>query len=683
MAKLKAIRPPVAPKKATAFHHHNDLRVDNYFWLKNIKDPETKKYIKAENKYSEKMLEPLKKFKEKLFKELKSTINENETSAETPVDDWLYFSQVKKGLQYKSYYRKPKKGGRPELLLDCNKLAKGKKYFSLGVFEISPNHQWLAYAVDFSGNEKYTIHFKNLVTGKILKKKITEASDNLVWANDNQTVYYSELDDNHRPHKAFRYDITADQKGSLIYEEKDQKHFVGVSKTSDHQWILIETSGVVTSEVWFGSADNPEAKFSCIAARQENHEYSVNSRAGYFYIRSNENAINFKLMVAKIERYQKDEWIEFIPEDQSALFRGFFVFDNFLALNYFRNALPEVKIYNFEKEKYSSIRFKEKAFSLSFVGNEEFKSQKLRMVIESPVTPEEIIDYDMLTRRSKIVKAQRVKNFKSTQYKCERIMIPSHDGKKIPVTIFYKKGFKKNGKQPLMLFGYGSYGAIIQPNFIRRSLPLLNRGFAFAIAHIRGGQELGRSWYEDGKFLNKKNTFHDFISTTKWLIQKKWTSANKMAIMGGSAGGMLMGAVINMYPELFKVCVAHVPFVDVINTMLDDSLPLTKMEYKEWGDPNNKKFYEYMKSYSPYDNVKSQRYPHLLITGGLHDFRVTYWEPTKWAAKLRELKVGEEVLLLKIKTAAGHFGASGRFNYFKEEAEALAFIIKYLDLPLK
>ena len=262
-------------------------------------------------------------------------------------------------------------------------------------------------------------------------------------------------------------------------------------------------------------------------------------------------------------------------------------------------------------------------------------------------------------------------------------MIPSHDGKQIPVTIFYKKGFKKNGKQPLMLYGYGSYGAIIQPSFIRSSLPLLNRGFAYAIAHIRGGQDLGRVWYENGKFLNKKNTFHDFISTADWLVQKKWTSSNKLAIMGGSAGGMLMGAVTNMRPDLFKVCVAHVPFVDVINTMFDDSLPLTKMEYKEWGDPHVKKYYDYMKSYSPYDNIKPQRYPHMLITGGLHDFRVTYWEPTKWTAKLREMKMGDELILLKIKMAAGHFGASGRFDYFKEEAEALGFIIKYLDLPLK
>ena len=683
MSHKKAFLPPVAPKKTMTFHQHNDNRSDDYYWMRDLKDPDTKKYINAENKYADVTLSPLKEFKEKLFKELKSTINENETSAATPVDQWLYFSQVKKGQQYKVYYRKLKKGGKAQMLLDGNRLAKGKKYFSLGAFEISPNHEWLAYAVDFSGNEKYTVHFKNLSTGKVLKKTIKDISDNIVWANDNETLYYSLLDENHRPYQALRFNIHSDKKGRLVYEEKDAKHFVGVGKTSDLQWILIDASGSVTSEVWFASSNDPEAEFKCIAVRQEGHEYSVNARHSYFYIRSNESATNFKLMIAPVDHFQKNQWIEFIPEQKDALFRGCLLFENFMVLTHFRNALPEVKIYNFEKEKYSSVKFKEKAFSLSFVGNEEFKCRSLRMLIDSPVSPEKIVDYDMISGRTKIVKAQKVNKFKSSNYQCERLMIPAHDGKKIPVTIFYKKGFKKNGLQPLMLYGYGSYGAIIQPGFIRRSLPLLNRGFAYAIAHIRGGQDLGRSWYEDGKFLNKKNTFHDFISVADWLVQKKWTSPAKLAIMGGSAGGMLMGAVTNMRPNLFQVCVAHVPFVDVINTMFDDTLPLTKMEYKEWGDPYDKKFYDYMKSYSPYDNVKHQRYPNFLITGGLHDFRVTYWEPTKWAAKLREFKTGHETLILKIKMAAGHFGASGRFDYFKEEAEALAFIIKYLGLPLK
>lgn len=683
MAQKKNVLAPMAPKKPKTFHQHKDLRTDPYFWLRDLKDPDTKKYINAENKYSEAQLEPLNDFKEKLFKELKSSINENETSAATPVDEWLYFSKVKKGQQYKAYYRKLKKGGRPQLLLDSNKLAKGKKYFSLGTFEVSPNHQWLAYAVDFSGNEKYTVHFKNLTSGKILKKSIKDVSDNVVWANDNETLYYSQLDENHRPDKAFRYNINSAAKGTLIYEEKDQKHFVGVGKTSDHQWILIESSGAITSEIWFGSANENKPSFECFLPRKEGHEYSIGSRQGYFYIRSNENATNFKLMIAPMDRIDKKNWIEFIPEGKESLFRGFMLFEGFLVLAYFKNALPVVKIYNFQKERYSDVKFKENAFSLSFIGNEEFNCRQLRMLIESPVSPETIIDYDMLTARTSVVKTQKVNKFKSSDYKCERLMIPSHDGKKIPVTVFYKKGFKKNGQQPLMLYGYGSYGAIIQPSFIRRSLPLLNRGFAYAIAHIRGGQDLGRAWYEDGKFLNKKNTFHDFISVADWLVEKKWTNPKKMAIMGGSAGGMLMGAVVNMRPDLFQVCVAHVPFVDVINTMFDDTLPLTKMEYKEWGDPNDKKFYDYMKSYSPYDNVKAQRYPNMLITGGLHDFRVTFWEPTKWTAKLRELKTGDETILLKIKMAAGHFGASGRFDYFKEEAEALAFIIKYLDLPLK
>jgi oligopeptidase B len=677
-------KPPVAPEKETQLSYHGQKTVDSYFWLKNIQDPDTLKYIKAESKYTSEVLAPLRPLEGKLFKELKATINENDMSVPVPIGSWLYFSRVKKGLQYSIYYRKPRSGGREQLLLDCNQLAQGKKYFALGAWAVSPDQNWLAYGTDCSGNETYTIYFKNLKTGQVLREKIEKAAGDIVWCEDNRTVYYTELDENHRPHRVLRRRLGDKSAAQVVFSEQDQKHFVGLHKSSDEKWILISTAGQVTSEVWFASSLDPETSFECVEPRKEGREYTVDSRDGLFYIRTNEGAVNFRLMVTSVYQPGFKNWIEFISEDPEGLLRRFLLFQNFLVLFKFKRALPEVVIYDFAKEKYSQVAFKEKAFALSLdSGNEEFDSPYLRMTIQSPVLPETTIDYDMRNGKRKVLKQTKVKGYRSADYKCERLMVPSHDGKEIPLTIFYKKGFKKNGKAPVLLYGYGSYGSVMQPNFRRTALPLLKRGFAYAIAHIRGGQELGRQWYEDGKYLKKKNTFHDFISVSDWLIQKRWTTPQKLAIMGGSAGGMLMGAVINMRPELYQVCVAHVPFVDVINTMFDDSLPLTKIEYKEWGDPHDKKFYEYMKSYSPYDNVKSKRYPNLLITGGLHDFRVTYWEPTKWAAKLRKLKTGNETLLLKIKTSAGHFGASGRFDYLKEEAEALAFIIRYLDLPLR
>lgn len=682
--KPRTAQAPMAPKKPKVFSHHGDSLTDNYHWLKDIKDPDTLKYIKAENKYAESQLKELRPFQEKLFKELKKTVNEYDISAPVVKGPWVYYSKVQKGQQYRAHYRKPLKGGKPQLLLDQNSLAKGKKYFSLACFEVSPDQNWLAYACDFSGNETYSIFFKNLSTGKVLRSRLEKASGDLEWANDNKTVYFSELDENHRPHKVKRWRIDGAKTAETVFSETDPQHFVSVGKSSDREWILIHSGGQITTEAWFASANEASPEFQCIQPRIEGHDYSVDAREGLFYIRTNDKALNFKLAVTSISRPAKRHWMDFVAEDKEALLKGFLIYQNHLVLSRFRNALPEVLIYDFAKEKYSSLKFKDKAFSLSLGSwGAEYETSILRYVIESPVQPSLAVDYDMNTGRRKIIKEEKVSGFKKADYSCERVFVPAHDGKKIPVTLFYKKGLKKNKKNPVLLYGYGAYGIIIQPGFIRRSLPLIKRGFIYAIAHIRGGQDLGRQWYEDGKFLKKKNTFHDFISSAEWLIQSKWANPEKIAIMGGSAGGMLMGACVNMRPELFKACVAHVPFVDVINTMFDDSLPLTKIEYKEWGNPKDPRFYKYMKSYSPYDNVERKRYPHLLITGGLHDYRVTYWEPTKWAAKLREMKEGDETLLLKIKTSAGHFGASGRFDYLKEESEVLAFVIRSLDLPLR
>ncbi|MEK2687758.1 S9 family peptidase [Bdellovibrio sp. GT3] len=681
---MKSIPAPKASKHPQKFKNHNDIRIDDYFWLKDREHPETMPYLHAENKHFDSHMKPLTTLKNKLFKEMKSRIKENDSTVPAPEGNYLYYSKYKKGLQYAIHARKPRKGGREEVYFDGNVIAKGKKYFMLNSLEIAPNENLLAYAVDFDGSERYTIHFKDLKSGKTLSDAITNTHGECVWANDNKTLFYVELDANLRPFRVRRHILGEDaKKDVIVYEEKNSEFFVHVYSTNTNDFIYIHTGGKVTNEVWFLRSSDAHGKFQCVEPRKEKMRYEVMDRDGEFWIHTDYKAENYQIMKTSADKPGRKNWKTVIAVSDKIYKSAAALFSDFLVLEERQNGLPQIRIYNIEKKKDHLISFDDAAYEVSVGGgNREFKTDVVRLSYSSPITPDSVIEYNMITRRSKTLKTREVKGHKKSNYVCKRVFVKSHDGAKVPLTLVYKKGFKQNGKAPGYLYGYGSYGAIIPDAFPARRdvFRLIDRGFVYALAHPRGGSEMGRSWYENGKFLKKKNTFLDFNACGDYLIKNKWVAKDKLAACGGSAGGMLMGACMNMRPELYTAIAAHVPFVDVINTMLDKDLPLTQIEYKEWGNPADKKYYNYMKSYSPYDNVSKQSYPHLFVTCGLNDPRVTYWEPAKWVAKLRELKTNDNALVFKTNMGAGHFGVSGRFDHLWEQAEEYAFILNAFGL---
>lgn len=679
-----ALAAPMAPKHPKTFKNHKDVRVDDYFWLRDKKHPDTMKYLNAENKYFENHMKPLQKLKTKLFKEMKSRIKENDSTVPAPDGNYLYSSKYKKGKQYSIHVRKPKKGGTEKVIFDGNVIAKGKKYFHLSNLDLAYDENLLAYGVDFDGSERYSVHFKNLKTGKKLSEVIQNSNGSCVWAKDSQTFFYVALDANLRPYQVYRHTMGENpKKDKLVFEEKDSQYFVSLYQSESKDYIYIHTGGKVTSETWLLRADEPHGKFKCFEPRKENLEYNVMDRDGEFWIHTNYKATNFQIMKTSLKKTGRKHWKTFFKGSDKVLRQGLSVFADYLVISEREGGLPQIRIYDFKKKKDHLISFSDKAYDVSMGGgNREYHTDVLRIAYSSPITPDSIIEYNMKTRKSKVLKTKEVKGHKKSNYVCERVWVKSHDGVKVPLTLVYKKGFKKNSKAAGYLYGYGSYGANIPDAFpvSRDVFRLIDRGFVYALAHPRGGSEMGRSWYEDGKFLKKKNTFKDFIACGEYLIKNNWVAQDKLAACGGSAGGMLMGACMNMRPDLFKAIAAHVPFVDVINTMLDKDLPLTQIEYKEWGNPEEKKYYKYMKSYSPYDNVEKKAYPHLFVTCGLNDPRVTYWEPAKWVAKLRELKTDSNTIIFKTNMGAGHFGASGRFDHLWEQAEEYAFILKTFGL---
>lgn len=683
-----SLNTPKASKYSESFANHGETRVDPYFWMKNRDHAETLPYLAAENAYADKVMAPLKKAEGKLFLEMKKRIKEDDSSVPASWQDYWYYTREKKGCQYSIRCRKLKKKGKEEILIDGNKLAKGKKYFSLGSMSISPNQKLMAYSVDNDGSEKYVIYFKNLETGKTSFETIPNTAGGIVWANDNQTIFYTELNEKQIPYRVKRHKLGLDPKqDTIVFQEKDERHFVSVGKTASDQFIIIATHGKITSEEAFIPADEPTTPAKLIQARQEGIEYSTEhvclKNQDYFLITTNYKALNFRAVIAPISKPGMQHWKDFVKPDPKALLTSTAVFKNFVVLFESKNAVPRVRVVQLSNMKQHQIKFPEPVFVAGASGdNFEFDTEIVRLGYMSPITPRTVIDYNMASRKKQIRKQDKVPGYKIKDYKCERVMVKSHDGVKVPMTLIYKKGLKPNGKNPFYLYGYGSYGYSLPAGFSTTRLSLLNRGFGYALAHIRGGQEMGRQWYEEGKFLKKKNTFLDFIACAEYLKKKKWSHPEKLVIAGGSAGGMLVGACANMRPELFKVVVAHVPFVDVINTMLDKTLPLTQTEYEEWGNPEDREYYTYMKSYSPYDNVIPQDYPHFFITAGLNDPRVTYWEPAKWVAKLRELKTNSNLVLFRTKMEAGHAGSSGRYNYLKEIAEEFAFLFKVLEVKI-
>lgn len=677
---VKTPKPKQVPHETRV---HGTVISDFYFWMRDRENPEVLQHLHEENAYTDMMMADTALLREKLYHEILSRIKETDLSVPVRLGDYFYYTRTEKGKQYSIHCRK--KGSleaQEEIFLDQNKLAEGLDYFRVGVNRVSRDQQLLAYSTDTNGSEMYTVFVKDLRTGELLKDRIPNTYANLEWAEDNRHFFYVTLDEAKRPYKLFRHELGTDaSQDVLVYHEKDEGFFLTVYKTKDRKYLMLDLSSKITSEIHYLDALKPDGKFTVIQPRQAKHEYSAEHYEGKFLIVTNHEAKNFKLVETPVASPAMNSWKEIIPARAEVKIEGMSIFKNHWVIYEREQGLTNIRVMNpVTKESYL-VEFPEPVYSAEGAGNPEYDSEILRFEYTSLVTPSSVFDFDMNTKKRELKKQQEVLGgYDSSQYQSERLWATSHDGVKVPISVVYKKGTKRDGTAPLFLYGYGSYGISIDPGFSSVRLSLLNRGFIFAIAHIRGGGDLGRPWYEEGKFLKKTNTFYDFIAAAEYLIREKYTNPSKLVIEGGSAGGMLMGAVTNMRPELFHAVIAKVPFVDVVQTMLDASLPLTVTEYDEWGNPADKKFFEAMKSYSPYDNVVSRKYPYMLITGGLNDPRVQYWEPSKWAAKLRDHNQSGKPVLLKMEMGAGHSGPSGRYEYIKEIAFDYAFLFKVLDI---
>ncbi|MEK6797676.1 MAG: S9 family peptidase [Planctomycetota bacterium] len=678
---------PLAPPMAKCLAHeqivHGATRADDYFWLHDRNDPDVVAYLNAENNYTEAMTKATKSLQEKLYKEMKGRIKETDLSVPTKIDDYFYYTRTVQGMQYPMHCRK--QGSleeAEEILLDQNDLAAGEKYFRVGAFEVSPDHKLLAFSTDTDGSETYVLRVKDLPTGRLLADEIPKTYYGVVWANDNQHLFYTTLDDAKRPFRVWRHKLgDPASSDALVHHEKDEKFHVGLEKTLSRKYVLMELRSQVTNEVRFLDADRPTDAFKVIEPRSQGMEYSVAHHGGDFYVVTNDNAVNFKLMKTPLDQPGKANWSEVIGHRSSVKIDGVTAFAKHLVIDERRNGLKAMRVRELDGGGEHQVEFPEPVYAYWLGPNEEFDSQVIRFTYTSLVTPRSVFDYDMETRGRELRKQDEVLGgFDASRYQSERITATATDGTKVPISLVYRKGLRRNGGNPTLLYGYGSYGASSDPTFQSNRLSLLDRGVVFAIAHVRGGGEMGRPWYEAGKLMNKKNTFTDFVACAEHLIAEKYASPGRLAIQGGSAGGLLMGAVTNLRPDLFKVVVAQVPFVDVVNTMLDEALPLTVIEYEEWGNPDDRAHYDYMMTYSPYDNVAAKAYPDILVTAGLNDPRVSYHEPAKWTAKLRRHKTGGNVLLLKTNMGAGHGGASGRYDAMKDTAFIYAFVLERLGI---
>jgi oligopeptidase B len=678
------IKPPLATVQEKILTHHGAERTDPWFWLREKEKPEVLEYLKSENAYTDAVLEPTKPLQEKLYQEMRSRIKEDDSSVPEKEDEYFYFTRYEEGGQYPLICRKKEPPeGRDETLLDVNQEAKGKSFFELGICENSPNHDLLAYSADLDGSEKYTIFVKDLKTGKLLDEKIPNTSTSFAWASDSKSFFYTVLDEHLRPLKMFHHILGQDPaQDRLVYEEKDPRFFVDVHESESGRYIYLVSHGNNMSEWYFLRSDNAAGEFKLISSRETDHEYDVTDQGERFLIRTNRNdARDFQIMEAPIERPEQKNWAELIAHEPGRLILDMYAFSKHIVIHETQKGIPALHILDLKDGNSHRIEFEEEAFWLRVSRGREYKTSTLRFGYTSLTTPQTVFDYDMNTRTRELKKRKPVLGtFSPADYVTERIYAKSHDGTEVPISLVHRKEIPLDGSAPLLLYGYGSYGLSIPPTFSSDRLSLLDRGFVFAIAHIRGGMELGYDWYLQGKLLHKKNTFLDFIACGEHLVKEKYTSKEKLIAMGGSAGGMLIGAVANMRPDLFHALIAHVPFVDVLNTMLDESLPLTTMEYNEWGNPQIEEYFDFIQSYSPYDNIEAKDYPHMLIVGGLNDPRVTYWEPAKWAAKLRHTKTDDNLLLLKIQMGSGHAGASGRFENLKEVSLDYAFALSVLGM---
>lgn len=678
------VKAPVAEIKPLQRTLHGDTVTDNYYWMIDYfkKGPDSTKvvdYLKAENDYLDTMMSGTKNFQEQLFAEMKARIKEKDESVPVFNNGYFYYTRTDEGKQYYKYCRKKGSLTAPEeIVLDVDAMAEGKAYYDIGEIEISEDNKLVAYGVDEISRREYVVHVKNLETGEVYKDAIPRTEGGAVWANDNKTLFYtSKNPETLLSEKIKRHVLGTDAATDVtVYEEMDKSNYIGVSKTKNNRYIVIVSQATMSSEYRLIDASKPDAAFKVFQSRMKDVLYSVTPLADKFLIKTNWNAKNFRLMECPLDKTESSNWKELIPNRADVLLEGVDEFKDFVVLTERKNGLTQLTIQSLADGKEHVLDFGEPAYAAWPGANPDYNSSTLRYQFTSLVTPSSTIDYNMATRDKKLMKqAEVVGGYNAADYVTERLYATAKDGTKIPISIVYKKGFEKNGQAPLLLYGYGSYGNSIDAYFGSGRLSLLNRGFAFAIAHIRGGQEMGRQWYEDGKLMKKMNTFTDFIDCGEFLVKENYTSKEHLFAEGGSAGGLLMGAVINIAPDMWRGVVAAVPFVDVVNTMLDESIPLTTNEFDEWGNPKNKDAYFYMKSYSPYENVEKKNYPNMLVTTGLHDSQVQYFEPAKWVAKLRATKTDNNLLLLHTNMDFGHGGASGRFDYLKEVALKYAFML--------
>lgn len=676
---------------------HGHTRVDNYYWLKERENPEVIDYLKAENAYLEAMMKHTEPLQDQLFKEITGRIKQDDMSVPVKHHGYWYYTRFEEGMEYPLYCRKPAKAGDnpaiisnevahssadEQVLLDGYEMSKGYAFFDVGGYSISPDNRLIAYSIDTVSRRQYQIFFKEIASGKMFSEVIQNTSGNMVWANDNKTVFYSVKDESLRSCRIMRHEIGTDPKDDVeVYYEDDATFYAFVSKTKSEKYIVIILESTLTSEIRFIDADRPKDEFRVFNPRQHDLLYGVGHYGDYFYILTNaDGARNYKIVRTPVGATEKANWEEVIAHREDVLIEDYDIFNDFLVIEERCQGLVNLRVMSWDGKTDYYINFGEPAYTVETSANPEFDTHQLRYIYTSMTTPATVYQYDMVEKKAELLKRQEVVGgFNPSDYVTERLMAPAKDGVMVPISLVYRKGLVKNGENPLVLYGYGSYGNSMDAYFSISRLSLLDRGFVWAITHVRGGEEMGRWWYEDGKLLKKKNTFTDFIACGEYLIKEGFTNSKKMFAMGGSAGGLLVGAVANMAPELFRGIVAQVPFVDVVTTMLDDSIPLTTGEYDEWGNPNEKEYYDYILSYSPYDNVEAKDYPAMFVSTGLHDSQVQYWEPAKWVAKLRELKTDDNPLYLKTDMDYGHGGASGRFEPFHEVAMEYAFILDILE----
>jgi oligopeptidase B len=686
------LTPPVARKVPTETQLHGVVLVDDYAWLRDKENPETTAYLEAENAYAEAVLAPLKDVREQLYQEMLSHIKQTDVSVPFRDGDWWYYTRTEEGMQYAIHCRKrggaagPDSDAEEHVILDGNEMAKGHSFFSIGSTDITDDGRWLAYTTDTTGFRQYTLHIKDLETGETLPGEV-ERVGSVVWAADNSTLFYSVEDElQKRQFQLWRAHGRQLGQAALVYQDDDERFNLGAGRTRDGKFLVMESASHITSESWFLPADQPTGNFTVIAPREDDHEYSIDHRNGLWYIRTNDRGRNFRLVTAPVEAPGRENWVERIPHRDYVMLEEIDLFARFFVACERENGLPRLRLWNFfgdgpQSSQVGEIAFPEPAYSAHPHINRMFDTTLFRYGYQSLVSPSSVYEYDFVSSESNLLKEVEIPGgFDRTFYASERVYATAPDGVKVPVSIVYRKDKREPGRNPLYVYGYGSYGYSLPLSFGSNRLSLLDRGVVMAYAHIRGGGDLGEPWHDAGKMLVKRNTFTDFIAAVEHLTIAGYGDSARVAIEGGSAGGLLMGAVANMRPELFRAVLSHVPFVDVMNTMLDATLPLTVPEYEEWGDPNQGEYFRYMLSYSPYDNLKAMAYPAMLVKTSLNDSQVMYWEPAKYVAKLRTLKTDDNALLLITNMEAGHGGASGRYDYLKEIALDYAFLLRELGI---